>query len=122
MSAAGFGESTNEELARLRQVAEAYREQIIEEVRNGNIDTDDANEKLREHGLREYGSTNRRKCTVEFWIGWEDDETAPFSSEFDQQIENLLEAIDEDTSYVVLDPSSVMVELSQTLTDANLPS
>ncbi len=110
------------ELARLRRIAEAYREKILEEVRNGGIDVGDANEQLRELGLREYGSTNRRKCTIEFWIGWEDDDAAPFSSEFDQQVEELLRAIDDDTSYVVLDPGSVMVEMGQTLTDANLPS
>jgi hypothetical protein len=112
----------NEELARLRQVAEAYREGVIQEVRNGDIDVDDANEKLREFGLREYGATNRRRCRVEFWIGWENDETAPYSSEFDQQIEAFLEAIDDETEYAVLDPGAVIVELGQVLMGANLPS
>lgn len=112
----------NEELARLRQVAEAYREGVIQEVRNGDIDVDEANEKLREYGLREYGATNRRKCTVEFWVGWEEDETAPFSSEFDQQIEAFLEAIDDETDYAVLDPGAVIVEMGPIQRGANLPS
>jgi hypothetical protein len=112
----------NEELLRLRAVAEAFREGVIQGVRNGDIDVADANEQLREFGLREYGATNRRRCTVEFWIGWEDDETAPYSSEFDQQIEEFLRAIDDDTEYVVLDPGAVIVEMGQVLMGANLPS
>lgn len=107
------------ELAQLRK---ALRERIVKDLGDGYLDLDETNVQLREYGLEPYGASFRRKCTVEFWIGWEDEDDAPYSHEFDSPLENFFEQINEDSAFVVQDPAAVTVEMGPILRGANLPS